>query len=258
MPSSAINTGLVDIILAPEEMPEKLLSYKNSSSKILKKILTPEDRNIQALRKIFILIRNRTGHDFSQYKKSTVFRRVGRRMNLHQIEDISQYLRYLQENTEELDLLFKEFLINVTNFFSDPEAFASLKNGALKDLISEKSDYETIRVWVPGCSTGEEVYSIAIIIKELLEETGKKLEVQIFGTDLDSLSIKVARSGTYTGVITDISKERLNKYFYKKDNEITIKDDIRDMVVFANHNVIKDPPFTKLDLISCQKPPDLS
>ncbi|MGB9201799.1 chemotaxis protein CheB [Methanobacterium sp.] len=252
MPSSAINTGLVDIILAPEEMPEKLLSYKNSSSKILKKILTPEDRNIQALRKIFILIRNRTGHDFSQYKKSTVFRRVGRRMNLHQIEDISQYLRYLQENTEELDLLFKEFLINVTNFFRDPEAFASLKNGALKDLISEKSDYETIRVWVPGCSTGEEVYSIAIIIKELLEETGKKLEVQIFGTDLDSLSIKVARSGTYTGVITDISKERLNKYFYKKDNEITIKDDIRDMVVFANHNVIKDPPFTKLDLISCR------
>ena len=252
MPSSAISTGLVDIILAPEEMPEKLLSYKKSSSKILKKILTTEDRNIQALRKIFILIRNRTGHDFSQYKKSTVFRRVGRRMNLHQIEDISQYLRYLQENREELDLLFKEFLINVTNFFRDPEAFESLKHGALKDLISEKSDYETIRVWIPGCSTGEEVYSIAIIIKELLEETGKKLEVQIFGTDLDSVSIKVARSGTYSVGTTDISKERLNKYFYKKDNEITIKDEIRDMVVFANHNVIKDPPFTKLDLISCR------
>jgi len=252
MPSSAINTGLVDIILAPEEMPETLSSYKKSSSKILKKILTPEDRNIQALRKIFILIRNRTGHDFSQYKKSTVFRRVGRRMNLHQIEDISQYLRYIQENTDELDLLFKEFLINVTNFFRDPEAFESLKDGTLKELISEKSDYETIRVWVPGCSTGEEVYSIAIIIKELLEDAGKKLEVQIFGTDLDSLSINVARSGTYSGVITDISKERLNKYFYKKDNEVTIKDDIRDMVVFANHNVIKDPPFTKLDLISCR------
>ena len=183
MPSSAISTGLVDIILSPEEMPEKLSSYKKSSTKILKKILTPEDRNIQALRKIFILIRNRTGHDFSQYKKSTVFRRVGRRMNLHQIEDISQYLRYLQENTDELDLLFKEFLINVTNFFRDPDAFESLKDGALKDLITEKSDYDTIRVWIPGCSTGEEVYSIAIIIKELLEETGKKLEVQIFGTD---------------------------------------------------------------------------
>ncbi len=252
MPASAINTGLVDIILAPEEMPDKLSLYKKSSNKILKKILTPEDKNIQALRKIFILIRNRTGHDFSQYKKSTVFRRVGRRMNLHQIEEISQYLRYLQKNPDEVDLLFKEFLINVTNFFRDPEAFESLKKGALNDLITEKSDFETIRVWVPGCSTGEEVYSIAIIIKEILEVTGKKLEVQIFGTDLDASSIKVARSGTYNGTTKGISQERLNKYFYKKDNEITIKDDIRDMVVFANHNVIKDPPFTKLDLISCR------
>ena len=152
MPASAINTGLVDIILAPEEMPEKLSLYKKSSNKILKKILTPEDKNIQALRKIFILIRNRTGHDFSQYKKSTVFRRVGRRMNLHQIEEISQYLRYLQKNPDEVDLLFKEFLINVTNFFRDPEAFESLKKGALNNLITEKSDFETIRVWVPGCS----------------------------------------------------------------------------------------------------------
>ena len=252
MPTSAINTGLVDIILAPEEMPEKLISYKKSSNKILKKILTPEDKTIQTLRKIFILIRNRTGYDFSQYKKSTVFRRVGRRMNIHQIEEISQYLRYLQENPEEIDLLFKEFLINVTNFFRDPPAFESLKEGALSDLIDEKLDFDTIRVWVPGCSSGEEVYSIAIIIRELLEESDKKLEVQIFGTDLDSYSIKTARSGNYTGISADISHERLNKFFYKNDNLYTIKDDIRDMVVFANHNVIKDPPFTKLDLISCR------
>lgn len=252
MPTSAINTGLVDIILAPEEMPEKLISYKKSSNKILKKILTPEDKTIQTLRKIFILIRNRTGYDFSQYKKSTVFRRVGRRMNIHQIEEISQYLRYLQENPEEIDLLFKEFLINVTNFFRDPPAFESLKEGALRDLIDEKLDFDTIRVWVPGCSSGEEVYSIAIIIRELLEESDKKLEVQIFGTDLDSHSIKTARSGTYTGISADVSPERLNKFFYRNDNLYTIKDDIRDMVVFANHNVIKDPPFTKLDLISCR------
>ena len=252
MPTSAINTGLVDIILAPEEMPSKLLSYKKSSSKILKKILTPEDKTIQTLRKIFILIRNRTGHDFSQYKKSTVFRRVGRRMNIHQIEEISQYLRYLQENPEEIDLLFKEFLINVTNFFRDPEAFESLKEEALKDLIDEKLDFDTIRVWVPGCSSGEEVYSIAIIIKELLEGTDKKLEVQIFGTDLDSYSIKTARSGTYTNISADVSPERLNKFFYRRDNLYTIKEEIRDMVVFANHNVIKDPPFTKLDLITCR------
>ena len=198
MPNSAINTGYVDIVLAPEEMGEKLLSYKKSSSKIIKKILTPEDETVQALMKIFILIRNRTGHDFSQYKKSTIYRRVGRRMNIHQIEEMPQYLRYLQKNPHEMDLLFKEFLINVTHFFRDPEAFESLKQGALKGIIEEKSDFDTIRVWVPGCSSGEEVYSIAIIIQELLEETNKHLEVQIFGTDLDANSIKTARSGTYS------------------------------------------------------------
>ena len=252
MPTSAIKTGLVDIILPPEEMPGKIISYKKSSNKILKKILTPEDKTIQALRKILILIRNRTSHDFSQYKKSTINRRIGRRMNIHQIEEMSQYLRYLQENPNEIDLLFNEFLINVTNFFRDPEAFESLKQGALKDMIKEKSDLDILRVWVPGCSSGEEVYSIAIIIKELLEETNKNLEVQIFGTDLDANSIKTARSGTYSIISTDMSPERLNKFFYKKDNLYRIKNDIRDMVVFANHNVIKDPPFTKLDLISCR------
>ena len=188
----------VDIVLPPEEMPGKIISFKKSSNKILKEILTPEDKTLQALRKIFILIRNRTGHDFSQYKKSTINRRIGRRMNIHQIEEMPQYLRYLQKNPHEIDLLFKEFLINVTNFFRDPEAFESLKQGALKDIIKEKSDLDILRVWVPGCSSGEEVYSIAIIIKELLEETNKHLEVQIFGTDLDANSIKTARSGTYS------------------------------------------------------------
>ena len=253
MPTSAINTGMVDIVLKPEEMPEKLISYTKSSSKILKKILSPEDETIQALRKIFILIRNRTGHDFSQYKKSTINRRIGRRMNIHQIEETPQYLRYLQENTHEIDLLFKEFLINVTHFFRDPEAFESLKKEALKDIIKEKPDLDTIRVWVPGCSSGEEAYSIAIIIKELLEETNKHLEVQIFATDLDENAIKTARSGTYPATISaDVSPERLNKFFYKKDNLYTIKNEIREMVIFSNQNVITDPPFTNLDLISCR------
>jgi two-component system, chemotaxis family, CheB/CheR fusion protein len=252
MPMNAINTGHVDMVLAPEEIPEKLISYKRSSTKILKKILNPEDKTIQALRKIFLLIRNRTGQDFSQYKKSTINRRIGRRMNIHQIEEMPQYLKYLQENPEEIDQLFQEFLIGVTNFFRDPEAFESLKQGALKDMIKEKDNADILRIWVPGCSSGEEVYSIAIIVKELLEETGKNLEVQIFGTDLDSNSIKTARSGTYSNIIEDIGPERLHKFFYKKDNLYTIKNDIRDMVIFANHNIITDPPFTKLDLISCR------
>lgn len=253
MPVSAINTGLVDLVLAPEEMPEKLLSYTKSSKNILKKILSSEDETIKTLMKIFILIRNRTGHDFSQYKKSTINRRISRRMNIHQIDELSQYLKYLQENPQEINLLFKEFLINVTSFFRDPEAFESLKKGVLKGMIESKSDEDILRIWVPGCSSGEEVYSIGIIIKELLDETNKKLEVQLFGTDLDANSIKTARSGTYPGIIsTDMSKERLNKFFYRNDNLYTIKNDVRDMVIFATHNVIKDPPFTKLDMIVCR------
>ena len=253
MPYNAINTGLVEIILAPEEIPKKLISYTKSSNNILKKILTPEDLTIQSLQKIFILIRNKTGHDFSQYKKSTVNRRIARRMNIHQIEEMPQYLRYLQENPHEIDLLFNEFLINVTHFFRDPEAFESLKQDALNEIIKEKSDSDILRVWVPGCSTGEEVYSIAIIIQELLDETSKKIEVQIFGTDLDENSIKTARSGTYPTIISaDINPERLIKFFNKQDNSYTIKNNIREMVIFSNHNVIKDPPFTKLDLISCR------
>lgn len=252
MPTSAINTGVVDIVLSPEEMPEKLMSYIKSSRKILKKIFTPEDETVQVLRKIILLVRNRTGQDFSQYKKSTVYRRIGRRMNIHQIEEMNQYLHFLQDNPHEVDLLFNEFLINVTNFFRDPDAFDTLKESALKDLLMEKSEIEDLRVWVPGCSSGEEVYSIAIIIKELLDEMNKKLEVQIFGTDLDVNSIKTARTGTYPGIALDMSPERLHKFFYKKDNLYTIKNDVRDMVVFANHNVIADPPFTKLDIISCR------
>ena len=253
MPTSAINTGLVDIILSPEEMPEKLISYTKSSSKILKKILTPEDKTIQALRKIFILIRDKKGHDFSQYKKNTINRRIARRMNIHQIDEISQYLQFLRENPHEIDQLFNEFLINVTEFFRDPEALESLKQEALREMINEKSDLDIIRVWIPGCSSGEEVYSIAIIIKELLEETGKQLEIQIFGTDLDSNAIKIARSGTYPASISsDVSSERLNKFFYKKDNIYIIKKDIRDLIIFSDHNIITDPPFTKLDLITCR------
>ena len=227
-------------------MPKKLLSYQKSSHNILKKILTPQDKTIQLLRKIFILIRNRTGQDFSQYKKSTINRRIGRRMNIHQIEELPQYLRYLQENPKEIDQLYKEFLINVTNFFRDPEAYESLKQNVLKKLIQEKNDGDIIRIWIPGCSSGEEVYSIAIIIKEIFEETHLNFEVQIFGTNLDTDSIQTARSGQYTGISADISSERLQKYFFKKDNIYTIKNELREMVIFSNHNVITESSIYKV------------
>lgn len=252
MPASAIQTGLVDFILPPEEMPEKLMNYVESAHKTIKKILTPKEETERALQKIFMLIRNRTSHDFSYYKENTVYRRISRRMNIHQIENIQTYLRYLQENPHEIDILFKELLINVTSFFRDKKSFDSFKN-SLKELIKQKLDVDNLRVWVPGCSSGEEVYSIAIIIHELLEESGKNIDVQIFGTDIDIDALTTARSGTYPSTIAeDVSPELLNKYFVKKDNVFTIRTDIREMVVFAPHDVLIDPPFTKLDVLSCR------
>lgn len=252
MPINAINTKLVDFILPPEEMPEKLISYVASAHKTIKKILTPKEETEQALRKVFMLVRNRTSHDFSYYKENTVYRRIGRRMNVHQIENIPLYLRYLQENPHEIDLLFKELLINVTNFFRDNKAFEALKDN-LRELILEKSEVDNLRVWVPGCSSGEEVYSIAIILQELLEETGRNLHVQVFGTDIDIDAINSARSGNYPHTISeDVDPVRLKKYFIKTDVTYTIKNEIREMAVFAPHDVLKDPPFTKLDLLSCR------
>ncbi|MEN6330243.1 MAG: chemotaxis protein CheB [Methanobacterium sp.] len=252
MPVSAIQTGLVDFILPPEKMPEKMISYVDSAHQTIKKILTPKEETEQALRKIFMLVRSRTGRDFSYYKENTIYRRIGRRMNVHQIENMSIYLRYLQENPHEIDILFKELLINVTNFFRDGKAFDSLKNN-IREVIIEKSDGDNIRVWVPGCSSGEEVYSLAIIINELLEESGKNLDVQIFGTDIDLDAIGSARSGKYPSIISaDVNPQRLKKFFIKKDNVYIIKNHIREMAVFAPHDVLRDPPFTRLDVLSCR------
>jgi two-component system, chemotaxis family, CheB/CheR fusion protein len=252
MPIHAIETGMVDFVLPPEEMPEKLISYMESAQKTIKRILTPKEETERSLQKIFMLIRNRTGHDFSYYKENTVYRRISRRMNVHQIENMPLYLRFLQESPHEIDILFKEFLINVTSFFRDSESFDALKNN-LKKIIESKADVDNFRVWIPGCSSGEEVYSVAITIHELLEESGKNIDVQIFGTDIDIDAIASARSGTYTANISaDVGKERLQKYFVKRNNLYTIRNDIREMAVFAPHDVIKDPPFTKLDMISCR------
>ena len=252
MPANAIQTGLVDFVLSPEDMPEKMISYVESAHKTIKKILTPKEETEQALRKIFMLVRNRTGRDFSYYKENTIYRRIGRRMNVHQIENIPNYLQYLQDNDHEIDILFKELLINVTNFFRDDKAFDALKNH-LRKLIAQKTDEDDIRVWVPGCSSGEEVYSIAIIISELLEEFARNLDVQIFGTDIDLEAISTARSGLYPSSISDdVSPQRLEKFFVKKDNVYIIKNHIREMAVFAPHDVILDPSFTRLDVISCR------
>lgn len=253
MPQNAIKTGLIDITSPPDEMPKKILSYIRSSRKNIPKITLP-DRNIeQKLQKIFIIIRTKTGHDFSSYKESTINRRIVKRMNIHQIDNIPDYVNYLQENPTEIDLLFNELLINVTSFFRDKKAFEFLEKNVLPKLLSSKSQGETIRIWVPGCSSGEEVYSLAIIFLETMELLKKHFEIQIFGTDIDRAAIEQARKAVYPASISaDVSSERLKKFFIQKDDKYVINSAIREMVVFAVHNVLKDPPFAKLDLISCR------
>jgi two-component system CheB/CheR fusion protein len=252
MPSSAIKTGLADYILPPEEMPDLLMRYTSQKAKGI-----PLDKAIidgkipDTFQKIFILLRNRTGHDFSLYKQNTIYRRVERRMSIAQLENLPNYIRMLQENPAEIESLFKELLIGVTNFFRDPESFVKLKK-ILLELVKTKPDNGQIRIWVPGCSTGEEAYSVAIVLRECMDETKKHINVQIFATDIDSVAIEKARVGSFSGIASDVSKERLNRFFTSKDNMFHIRKDIREMLVFAEQSVIKDPPFTKLDLITCR------
>ncbi len=178
MPESAINTGLADYVAPVNELPAKLLSYTNRSPGMTRVLPVAEKKNSGALNKIFALLRARTGNDFSLYKKSTINRRIERRMNIHQIENINQYVRYLSENSPEIDLLFKELLIGVTSFFREPDSFAVLKDKVRSNLLKNKKGKETIRAWVVGCSTGEEAYSIAIVFRECLDELRTKRQHQ--------------------------------------------------------------------------------
>lgn len=252
MPNSAIKTGLADYILTPEEMADQLVKYTSKKIKGIRSSETITDDKIpDEFQKIFILLRTRTGHDFSFYKNNTIYRRVERRMSVSQLDSFHDYIRFLQENPAEIESLFKELLIGVTNFFRDPESFVILKK-VLSEIVNSKPVDGRIRIWVPGCSTGEEAYSIAIILKECLEEAKKYLNVQIFATDIDSSSIEKARIGSFSGIASDVGKERLNRFFTSDGDVYNIRKEIREMLIFAPQSLIKDPPFTKLDLISCR------
>lgn len=251
MPQSAIATGLVDYILKPEEMPAQLITY---ASKAFVKIpqLIPEARNL--MKKIFDLVNVQTGHDFSQYKFSTINRRVERRMAVQNIESLDEYVRFLEQKPSEVEALFFDFLIGVTNFFRNPKAFEVLEEQAIPLIFAGKQAGSTIRIWVPGCSTGEEAYSIGMLFYEQIEELKQSFKVQIFATDIDSRAIVQARSGVYPPSISaDVPQERLERFFIKDSNgNYQISNSIRDMIVFSEQDIIKDPPFSKLDLISCR------
>jgi two-component system CheB/CheR fusion protein len=236
-------------------MPQQLIKYtRHATQKAAPRIVPVEGPAPSALQKIFVILRARTDHDFSLYKKNTICRRIERRMNVHQIDDIDDYVRYLQESDREAGILFKELLIGVTNFFRDPEAFEVLQTELLPKLLAEKPDDYAVRVWVPGCASGEEAYSVAIALHECMEQFGRHFHIQIFGTDLDEDAINVARSGIYPeSIMADVGPERIKRYFVKEDDgQFRVKKQIREMLVFAPQNVIKDPPFTKLDLLCCR------
>ena len=254
MPQSAVNSVNVDILATAADIPAKLIKFLKISPLTTKK---PEidTKNKSNLEKIIILLRTQTGHDFSLYKKNTLFRRIERRMNVHQIEKLGVYIRFLQENPGELDILFKELLIGVTNFFRDKAVWEKLKDNVFPRLFNELPDGYTLRAWIPGVSTGEEAYSLAIVFKEAYEnvKNDKNFSLQIFATDIDNDAIEKARKGVFRPNITsDVSPARINQFFTKEENTFRVKNAIREMVVFAPHNVIKDPPFTKLDLLLCR------
>ncbi len=256
MPSSAIATGLVDYTLPPGEIPAQLMTY--AAHAFGKAPLPPASAMTgtgNALKKILLLLRAQTGHDFSQYKPSSVTRRIERRMALHQIELMDNYVAFMQQTPTEVEALFRDLLIGVTRFFRDPEALQALEEQVIPRLFAGKPQGATIRIWIPGCSTGEEAYSIAILLQERMEMLKERFEVQIFATDIDSRAIATARAGSYPASIsTDISPERLNRFFTRESDGTTygIHKSIRNLLIFSEQDVIRDPPFSKLDLISCR------
>ncbi|MBK5273994.1 MAG: PAS domain-containing protein [Desulfuromonadales bacterium] len=253
MPRNAIATGLVDYILPPAEMAAHLIAYATHEN--AGRLALPLTKADDALKKIFILLRSQTGHDFSQYKHNTTKRRIERRLAVHQLADPGEYVRFLQKTPGEVELLFRDLLIGVTSFFRDPAAFAELEAKAIPRLFADKPAGATIRVWICGCSTGEEAYSIAILLLEQMDKMQKHYMLQIFATDIDSRAIDQARSGLYpASIAADISPERLTRFFTMEadGSAYCINKGIRDLLVFSEQDVIRDPPFSKLDLISCR------
>jgi two-component system CheB/CheR fusion protein len=254
MPRSVIDAGLADIVGPAEELPARIMAFLKRTPHAAASEEVVESSMRSAVEKILILMRSRTSHDFSYYKKNTLYRRIERRMGIHQIEKIADYVRFLNENPEELDLLFKELLIGVTGFFRDPDVWQFLRNTTLPELLAHHPA-RLLRAWVAGCSTGEEAYTLAIVFKEVVEhlKPAKNFKLQIFATDLDRNAIDKARQGVFSEKISaDLSQEQLRLYFTKEESGYRVRAEIREMVIFSPHSVIMDPPFTKLDILSCR------
>jgi len=255
MPRSVIEAGLADLVAQPEAMPAQILDYFKLPIGLPPVESPTLVKNQSALDKIFILLHDRSGCDFSLYKNTTLHRRIERRLALHQIASISDYVSYLRDNPQEIDLLFKELLIGVTHFFRDQQVWEVLCDEAFPALMAQYPEGKVLRVWVPACSSGEEAYSLAMVFKEALEQVKPeaRFTLQIYATDLDPDAINRARKGCYpSNIAADVSMERLARHFTPEGEGFRVRKDIREMVVFAPQNIISDPPFTRLDLLSCR------
>ena len=249
MPANVIAAGCADSIVAPIVMIDEISGYLKQNT--LMSQFT--DNNEALLIELLELVSKHTPLDFSTYKRATIVRRIIRKMIQSNVSLLSDFIEFLKNHPSEIDALSKEFMISVTKFFRDPEAFEFLKQKALPDILSNKEPNNSLKIWVIGCATGEEAYSIAILIHELLEETKKTMEVKIFASDIDKDALAVASKGIYPESIAgDISEERLTKYFYKEGGKYKIKEPIRNMLIIAQHDITKNPPYYKLDLITCR------
>ena len=250
MPASAIDSGYVDIVTTPRKIAAELVRLAHDRpAKSTKKRSVADN----GLKSIFSLLRSRTEVDFTQYRKTTVRRRIQRRMIVHRLNDVDEYFTFLKRNPEEVDALFREMLIHVTSFFREPEVFDVLQSAVLPRLLEKRGQNDPIRLWLPGCSTGEEAYSLAIVVTEFFDNHPESPGIQIFATDVSDRVLEIARKGVFDSSIeASISKERLRRFFSKNERAYQINKQIRDLCVFARQNVLRDPPFSRLDLISCR------
>ena len=255
MPQSAFATGLVDFVMPVEDMPAKLLQYQQHLNEVEERKASDGTREDVAnyVGQICSLLHNRTGHDFGQYKQKTLIRRIQRRMQLVQIDAAPDYIRLLRTDSREAQLLFRDLLINVTQFFRDPELFDVLEREVIPKIIDDSRFDDAIRAWVPGCASGEEGYSVAILLREAMTKREAQRKAQIFGTDLDDEAVRMARAGRYpSSVAADMSAERFERWFVQEGDDHCPQKAIREMCIFSVHDILKDPPFSKLDLISCR------
>ena len=253
MPRSAINTGLADFILSPDEIVDENLNFSHYPT-----LLRPQEKDVlfsdeETFPRIYAILKKASGIDFTNYKRTTVLRRIERRMVVTHKPSLAEYVEFLSGDADEASILVKEILIGVTNFFRDPSFFEKLKQKVIYRIVERAGENEPVRVWSAGCSTGEEAYSLAILFREVLDELGVQRDVKIFATDVDTKAIEQAGKGVFTeSILDDVSSERLAKFFTKKNDQYTISKEIRRMIIFAPHNMLSDPPFGKLDLISCR------